>query len=71
MTENRGKARPPASAAEPIEERGVLVDAAVTIVASGVGGAVGAAVTQAMNRPNDPPPPPPPSIELPPGVRRD
>lgn len=59
-------------ASEPGDVReGLVTDVVVPIVSSGVGGAIGAAVTNIMNKPTDPPPPPPPSIELPPGVDRD
>jgi hypothetical protein len=53
------------------EEKGVLTEVVVPIVAGGAGGAAGSYVTNLMNRPGDPPPPPEPTIELPPGVDGD
>jgi hypothetical protein len=43
-----------------IEERGVLTDAIIPLAQAGVGGAVGAVVSNHLSKPKDPLPPPPP-----------
>jgi hypothetical protein len=69
MTENQRETARPAAMPPGTEERGIVTDVIVPIVAGGAGGAAQAVVANYLqNHPSEPPPPP---IELPPGVDLD
>jgi hypothetical protein len=72
LTENEQPERRPSQPAH-LEEKGVVVDAIVTVAATGIGSGVGAYIggKLAQQPPPQDPPPPPPAVELPPGVDRD
>jgi hypothetical protein len=58
-----GKSTPPPRSVD-LEERGSVVsDVIVPLAQAGVGGAVGALVSNHLSKPKGPPAPPPPSAE--------
>lgn len=71
---DNGKARTEAQPAN-LEERAIVNEIVVPIVAGGVGGAIGGAANALMSnhlaKPAEQSPPPPPKVELPPGVDGD
>jgi hypothetical protein len=69
MSENQRETARPAARPPGTEERGIVTDVIVPIVAGGAGGAAQAVVSNYL--PNHPSEPPPPRIELPPGVDLD